>query len=96
MLGGYEFLIRLAVFAFYPLLVVTYVGAAVLRRRHGIPTGFWMPLYPLPIVFYVGVMGLVMVASLLDDPLAVVYSVSVTALGYLAWSFARATVPSGR
>jgi APA family basic amino acid/polyamine antiporter len=85
LLGGYEFLIRLAVFAFYPLLVATYFGAVVLRRRHGAPTGFRMPLYPLPIVIYVGVMGLVMVVSLVNDPVAVIYSVAVTAVGYLAF-----------
>ncbi len=86
-LGGYEFLIRLTVFAFYPLLTATYVGAVVLRRRDGAPTGFRMPFYPLPVVVYVVTMSFVMVVSLIDDPAALLYSAAVMSAGWLAYRY---------
>jgi APA family basic amino acid/polyamine antiporter len=79
-LGGYEFLIRLVVFAFYPLLATIYVGAIVLRRREGLPRGFRMPFFPIPIVFYLLMLSVVMVVSLLADPKALLYAGAVMAV----------------
>jgi APA family basic amino acid/polyamine antiporter len=81
--GGYEFLIRLVVFSFYPLLGATYAGAIVLRRREGPPAGFRMPLYPAPLAFYLVMLSVVLVVSLVDDPVALGYSAIITAAGWV-------------
>jgi APA family basic amino acid/polyamine antiporter len=85
--GGYEFLFRLVVFAFYPLAAMVYIGAIVLRRRDGPPTGFRMPFYPWPIIIYSLLLGLVLVVSLIEDPLAPLYSAAVLAAGWLVHRF---------
>ena len=87
MLGGYELLFRLVVFALYPLAAAVYFGAIVLRRREGIPSGFRMPLYPLPIIIYGALLGLVLVVSLVEDPVAPVYSGVVLVAGWLVHRF---------
>lgn len=83
-LGGYEFLIRLVVFSFYPMLGALFFGAVVLRRRHGPPAGFRMPLYPLPVATFVLLLGIVLGVSLVDDPVALIYSAGIVGLAWLA------------
>lgn len=87
LIGGYEFLFRLVVFALYPLAAAVYLGAIVLRRREGVPSGFRMPLYPLPLIIYGVLLGLVLVVSLIEDPAAPVYSGLVLVAGWLVHRF---------
>jgi amino acid transporter len=87
LLGGYEFLIRLVVFAFYPVVGAIYFGAILLRRRQGLPPGFRMPFYPLPIVFYLVMFAVVMVVSLQADPTALLYAVAVMAVAVVGSRF---------
>lgn len=84
LLGGYEFLIRLVVFSFYPILGAIFFGAVVLRRRDGLPAGFRMPLYPLPVAAFVLLLAVVLVVSLVDDPVALIYSAVIVGLAWVA------------
>jgi len=81
--GGYEFLFRLVVFAFYPIVAAGYIGAVLLRRREGVPSGFRMPWYPLPLVVYLMILALVLAVSVVDDPVGPLGSLAVMALGWL-------------
>lgn len=85
--GGYEFLFRLVVFAFYPIVAAVNVGGAVLRRREGVPVTFRMPLYPLPLLVYLLMLGVVLIVSLVDDPAAPLGSLVVMAIGWLTHRF---------
>ena len=89
LLGGYEFLIRLVVFAFYPVVGAIYFGAILLRRRNGLPATFRMPFYPLPIVLYLTMLGVVMVVSLKADPEALIYAAVVMAIAVVGSRFVR-------
>lgn len=88
-LGGYEFLIRLVVFTFYPVMGAIYFGAILLRRRKGLPSTFRMPLYPWPIVIYLVMLAVVMVVSLLADPEALLYAAAVMAIALIGSRFIR-------
>jgi APA family basic amino acid/polyamine antiporter len=94
-LGGYDVLLRLYVLAFYPLVVVALFGAVRLRRRDGVPTGFAMPLYPLPLVVFAAGIAAICIASVFDDPSGALFGLAVPASGaivYLAsskWRLAR-------
>lgn len=66
---------------------MVYVGAIILRRRDGPPTGFRMPFYPWPIIIYSLLLGLVLVVSLVEDPVAPLYSAAVLAAGWLVHRF---------
>jgi len=79
--GGYGFLIRISVLSSYPLAALAMLAAPRLRRRAGTTSGFSMPLYPLPLAFFVGTIVIVWILSLVGDPPAVLYGVVVTALG---------------
>jgi amino acid transporter len=80
-LGGYELLIRLYVLSFYPLVLVALLGAMRLRLREGKPSGFSMPLYPLPLLIYVSGIAGICVASALDDPVGALFGLMVPATG---------------
>lgn len=84
MAGGYEFLVRLVVFSFYPLLAAVYLGAVLLRRRQGPPEGFRMPWYPLPVVFYLVLFGVVLAVSLRADPVALLWAAGIMGAALLA------------
>jgi len=88
-LGGYEFLIRLVVFSFYPMLGAIFVGAVVLRRREGPPAGFRMPFYPLPVAAFVLLLAVVLVVSLFDDPAALIYSAIIISVAWFASRYLR-------
>lgn len=79
--GTFAFLSRLAVMALFPLMAMALVGAMRLRRREGAPSGFAMPLYPLPVVFFTAVVVLVTVFAALGDPRAALLSVATVVVG---------------
>jgi len=81
--GGYEFLVRIVVFSFYPLLGATYIGAILLRHRLGPPSGFRMPLYPWPVVTYALLLALVVGVSLVSDPAALIYAAAIMTVAWL-------------
>lgn len=86
--GSYAALIRLAVLSLYPLTAVALCSAVVLRRREG-PPAWGMPLYPLPLVVFVGTVVAVSLFSLAGDPKAFALSVGATLAGYpiyLVWT----------
>ncbi len=83
--GGYSFLTRVAVLTSYPMSALAMLGIPRLRRRHGPPEGFRMPLYPLPLVVYVATILTVWALSLIGDPPAVLCGVIVMLAGAAAY-----------
>lgn len=69
----------------YPFMALALLGAAVLRRKYGPPTGFSMPLYPLPLIVYVGSVIAILAASVADDPMAMVFALSAPVTGSIAY-----------
>jgi APA family basic amino acid/polyamine antiporter len=95
-LGGYDVLLRLYVLAFYPLVVAALLGTVRLRRRDGVPAGFAMPLYPLPLVVFSAGIAAICIASVFDDPLGALFGLAVPTSGaivYLASSKWRTERP---
>ncbi|MGH6782854.1 MAG: APC family permease [Sphingomonadaceae bacterium] len=85
-IGGYEFLLRLYVLSFYPLVVVALFGAVRLRRRDGKPRDFSMPLYPLPLLVYGASIVGICVASAFDDPASAALGLLVPLAGAVVYS----------
>jgi APA family basic amino acid/polyamine antiporter len=84
-IGGYELLIRLYVLSYFPMTIIALFAAVRLRRRDGVPQGFAMPLYPLPLVVYgVGILG-VCIASAIGDPAGALFGLMVPVTGALVY-----------
>jgi APA family basic amino acid/polyamine antiporter len=92
-IGGYEFLIRLFVLGYYPLIVVALGSAALLRKRSGQPREFAMPLYPLPLLAYGGGIIGICVASALADPTGAVLGLLVPVSGAIVYALVRHRLP---
>ncbi len=56
-----------------------------LRRREGPPTGFAMPLYPLPIIVYVGVVGLTCVVGAMTSLVLSLVGLAIPFTGLLTY-----------
>jgi APA family basic amino acid/polyamine antiporter len=98
--GGYAAIIGAYALVWYPFLAVALCGAIVLRRRHGAPTGFAMPLYPLPLIVFVAGIVAMCVASVAADPNAVLIALFVPVTGAAVYAVAHrrgaaGTPPSG-
>ncbi len=76
--GAFSFLTRLAVMALYPLMALTLVGAMRLRRNDGVPAGFRMPWYPVPVIVFCAIVAFMTIFSAVGDPKAA--AISATAL----------------
>ena len=85
-LGGYEFLTRLYVLAFYPMAVVALSAAARLRHRDGPPTTFAMPFYPWPLVIYSGGIAAICIASVLEDPVYALFGLMLPLSGAMIYA----------
>lgn len=84
--GSYGALIRLYVLSYYPFVVVALLAAVRLRKRHGKPTGFAMPWYPLPLLLYgVSIVG-ICVASAFDDPQGAAYGLLIPMSGLIVYA----------
>lgn len=86
--GGYLFLIRLVVLSLYPLVCVALLGAVRLRRRDGPPTGFSMPLYPLPLIVFVAGITIAVISSLFDDPMGSMFGIAMPIVGAVIYRLA--------
>ncbi len=87
--GGYSALIGVYAIVGYPMVALSLLGAVALRRRHGPPTGFSMPLYPLPLVGFVFGIAAMCIASIAANPIALVYALFVPVTGTLLYAAAR-------
>jgi APA family basic amino acid/polyamine antiporter len=83
--GGYSTIIGVLALVNYPLYALALTGAAVLRRRHGAPSAFSMPLYPLPLIIYIAGIAAMVVASIAADPRAIVFALFVPVTGSLLY-----------
>jgi amino acid transporter len=92
--GTFAFLSRLAVMALFPLMALALVGAMRLRRLEGLPEGYRMPLYPLPVLFFTAVVVAVTLFASLGDPRAAALSAGTVVVGLLVEPFLRRRPPA--
>jgi APA family basic amino acid/polyamine antiporter len=88
-LGGYSRLINISVLVNYPLIVVALFGAAILRRTRGVPVGFSMPLYPMPLIVFSAGIAMAVTASIMNDAGALFYAAGVPISGALVYALRR-------
>jgi APA family basic amino acid/polyamine antiporter len=84
-IGDFAALISMYVVIIYPLYALALIGAARLRRREGLPTGYAMPLYPLPIIVYVGTIGFICIVSVMDNPVLSFVGLAIPFTGLLTY-----------
>lgn len=97
-LGGYEFLTRVYVLSFYPVVLLALTAAVRLRHREGPPTTFSMPFYPWPLVIYVTGIAGICIASAVEDPVGALLGLMLPlsgALVYAARSWFRPLLQEG-
>lgn len=83
--GAFSFLTRLAVMALYPLMALTLVGAMRLRRTEGVPAGFRMPWYPVPVIVFCLIVAFMTIFSAVGDPKAAAISLGAVGAGVIAY-----------
>jgi APA family basic amino acid/polyamine antiporter len=86
-LGTFDAIVAYFVFVTVVFLGVTVAGLFVLRRRSG-PSPVQAPLFPLPALFFLACIALVLALLAAGRPLASALGVAVVALG---WPVYRAT-----
>jgi APA family basic amino acid/polyamine antiporter len=89
--GTFSFLSRLAVMALFPLMALALIGAMRLRQREGMPAGFRMPLYPIPVLFFTAIVVVVTVFAGIGDPKAAAFSIGTVVVGLLVEPLLRRT-----
>lgn len=87
--GGYSAIIGAYALVWYPFLALALASAVVLRRRDGPPSGFSMPLYPLPLIVFVAGIAAMVAASIADDPRALLVALFVPVTGTVVYAIAR-------
>jgi APA family basic amino acid/polyamine antiporter len=88
--GDYSALIGAVALVNYPLCALALSGTMVLRRRLGPPSGFSMPLYPLPLFIFISGIFAMVVASVAADPKAILYALVLPVTGsMLYWATRR-------
>ncbi|MBM3908338.1 MAG: amino acid permease [Gemmatimonadetes bacterium] len=87
--GGYSAIIGAYALVWYPFLAVALFGTVILRRRNGVPTGFSMPLYPLPLIVFIAGIAAMCVASVAADPKALLVALFVPATGSVVYAAGR-------
>jgi amino acid transporter len=87
--GGYSAIIGAYALVWYPFLAVALFSTVVLRRRHGVPSGFSMPLYPLPLIVFVVGIAAMCVASVAADPKALLIALFVPVTGSVVYAVVR-------
>jgi APA family basic amino acid/polyamine antiporter len=87
--GDYGALISVCVLVGYPLNAISLLGAVRLRLKEGPPGGFSMPLYPLPLLIFVGGIAATLAASLVGNSQTLFYALGVPASGTAVYAFQR-------
>ena len=87
--GSFESVLRFTGFTLGLNSFATVVGIFVLRARQPEHDGYRLPLYPLPPLIFLGLMGWTLVYLLLQSPVEGLAGLGIVALGTLVWVATR-------
>lgn len=86
---GFERLTRYMVLGYLPFYGLVALAAIRGRRRAGAPTGYRMPLYPLPVLLMLVYVGCGLASGFAGDPVAALGGVAILAGGAIAYEVFR-------